>query len=556
MTQAKLELVLCWHMHQPEYRDPQDGRYRKPWTWLHGIKDYTDMAAHLETVPGARAVVNFSTILLEQLADCAARIERRLAGGAPIGDPLLDALAGDLPGSADERLALAAACLHANRAHMVEAFPPYAELYRTAEQAVAAQAPLEDGELGELVTWYVLAWTGESVRRGHPPVRELLRRGRGFSPQDRRGLLELVGRELAARIPRYRQLAARGIVELSLTPHAHPILPLLIDHRVAHEAMPEAPLPSRPYPGGRERAEWHVTRALASFERHFGARPAGCWPAEGGVSESTLALLARAGFAWTATGTNVLRHSLPGGAEGAHFRRWHATFRGVPIACFFRDDELSDRIGFEYRSWDAAHAVDDFLARLDAIRREWTGAEPPVVAIIMDGENAWEHFPYNGWFFLQHLYSKLVQQPHVGLTTFGELARRGGSAELPRLTAGSWVYGNFALWIGDDEKNRAWERLGEAKAAADRALATRVRDAAAREAVLEQLAVCEASDWFWWLGGDNDPAISRDFDEQFRRQLAGLYVRLGETPPQALHVRIATHTRHSEEAGSMRRAGS
>src|SRR5690606_41854677 len=84
MTQAKLELVLCWHMHQPEYRDPQDGRYRKPWTWLHGIKDYTDMAAHLETVPGARAVVNFSTILLEQLADCAARIERRLAGGAPI----------------------------------------------------------------------------------------------------------------------------------------------------------------------------------------------------------------------------------------------------------------------------------------------------------------------------------------------------------------------------------------------------------------------------------------------------------------------------------------
>src|SRR5690606_12378508 len=216
----------------------------------------------------------------------------------------------------------------------------------------------------------------------------------------------------------------------------------------------------------------------------------------------------------------------------------------------------SDRIGFEYRSWDAAHAVDDFLARLDAIRREWTGAEPPVVAIIMDGENAWEHFPYNGWFFLQHLYSKLVQQPHVGLTTFGELARRGGSAELPRLTAGSWVYGNFALWIGDDEKNRAWERLGEAKPAADRALATRVRDAAAREAVLEQLAVCEASDWFWWLGGDNDPAISRDFDEQFRRQLAGLYVRLGETPPQALHVRIATHTRHSEEAGSMRRAGS
>src|SRR5690606_42156781 len=86
MSADKLRLVLCWHMHQPEYRDVLDSSWRRPWTWLHGIKDYTDMAAHLETVPGARAVVNFSTILLEQLAAYAESIRHwESTGSAEIG---------------------------------------------------------------------------------------------------------------------------------------------------------------------------------------------------------------------------------------------------------------------------------------------------------------------------------------------------------------------------------------------------------------------------------------------------------------------------------------
>ena len=59
-----MSVVLCWHMHQPEYRDLRTGVIHLPWTYLHAIKDYVDMAAHLELVPGARAVVNFAPILL------------------------------------------------------------------------------------------------------------------------------------------------------------------------------------------------------------------------------------------------------------------------------------------------------------------------------------------------------------------------------------------------------------------------------------------------------------------------------------------------------------
>ena len=37
-------------MHQPEYRDLQTGEFKLPWTYLHVIKDYVDMVAHLEAV--------------------------------------------------------------------------------------------------------------------------------------------------------------------------------------------------------------------------------------------------------------------------------------------------------------------------------------------------------------------------------------------------------------------------------------------------------------------------------------------------------------------------
>src|SRR5690606_33708679 len=147
--------------------------------------------------------------------------------------------------------------------------------------------------------------------------------------------------------------------------------------------MPHAPLPSRRHPRGRERCAWQLERARELFELHFGRRPKGCWPSEGGLSEDVLALLAEAGFAWTASGTRVLRNSLGAGSERAHLGPWHAARGASSITCFFRDDELSDRIGFEYSKWDAAHAVDDFIARLDALRRDWHGSSPPLVAIIM-----------------------------------------------------------------------------------------------------------------------------------------------------------------------------
>ena len=90
----RLKVVLCWHMHKPDYRGPDHGDFQLPWVYLHAIKDYADMASHLEANPDAKAVVNFAPVLLEQMEDYALQIIEWLQRGTLIRDPLLAALAG------------------------------------------------------------------------------------------------------------------------------------------------------------------------------------------------------------------------------------------------------------------------------------------------------------------------------------------------------------------------------------------------------------------------------------------------------------------------------
>ncbi|MFM8758009.1 MAG: glycoside hydrolase, partial [Methylophilaceae bacterium] len=66
---SKLYLNLYWHMHQPDYRDTLTGEYVLPWTYLHAIKDYTDMAYHVEQNPHVKVTFNFVPVLLDQIED-------------------------------------------------------------------------------------------------------------------------------------------------------------------------------------------------------------------------------------------------------------------------------------------------------------------------------------------------------------------------------------------------------------------------------------------------------------------------------------------------------
>ncbi len=553
----KLKLVLCWHMHQPEYRDRESGEYKLPWTYLHVIKDYADMAGHLEAVPEARAVVNFAPLLLEQIEDYSNQIHCYFRQRTPIKDELLAALTGTRRPVDDEvRLKILHDCKKANRERQINRYPAFRRLIEIAEWGLANQHVVgyfSEQYFFDLLVWYHLAWLGETVKLSDERARRLLVKSGGYTLGDRLELLELIGDLLSKVLLRYRSLARQGRIELSVTPYAHPIMPLMLDIACAREAQPEVMLPEMAaYPGAKARVDWHIQKGLSMFREFFGFLPTGCWPSEGGVSEAALERLAAAGFSWTASGGSVLHNSLrESGMSGISV---HQPFKcsQAQLPCFFRDDGLSDLIGFEYSKWRAEDAVADLLGHL--LRIADLEQETPLVSIIMDGENAWEYFPDNGYYFLRELYLRLGAHPRIELTTFSEHLRRTADIlRLPKLVAGSWVYGTFSTWVGDVDKNRAWDMLSEAKAVFDARLAEGVLSPGQLREAETQLAICEGSDWFWWFGDYNPGEAVSDFEKQFRLNLTNLYRVLGVEPPAYLALCFAQGMGAPVMGGAMRR---
>jgi len=552
-----MSVVLVWHMHQPEYRDLRTGSVHLPWTYLHAIKDYVDMAYHLESVPGARAVVNFTPILLEQLEEYIAQVESFLGDYGAIRDPVLAELAEPaLPSNADERLTLIRHCLRANREHMIDRFPPFKRLVQMAdwyEEHPQSLIYASHQFLADLLVWYHLSWLAESVRRNDSRVVRLQDKAENFSLHDRRELLQIVLEQLRSIVPRYRALVECGKVELSMSPYAHPILPLLMDMTCAREAMPDAHLPVNPdYPGGAERARWHIEHGLAVFERVFGKRPAGIWPSEGGVSQQALDLFADCGYRWMASGGSVLHNSHDAGSRSCSHRVYR--FGGVPIDCLFRDDGLSDLIGFTYSDWHAEDAVANLVGHMENISEVCPDRNNCLITIILDGENAWEYYPENGYHFLDQLYRTLGDHPGLRLTTAGQfLAEKSPKpAEEKRLVAGSWVYGNFSTWIGSPEKNRGWELLVEAKRSFDSQVVSGALSPGEIEVAGRQLAICEGSDWFWWFGDYNPATTVGQFDQLYRMHLANLYQLLKLEAPGSLSEVISRGGGRPSLGGVMR----
>jgi alpha-amylase/alpha-mannosidase (GH57 family) len=312
------------------------------------------------------------------------------------------------------------------------------------------------------------------------------------------------------------------------------------------------------YPGGDARVQWHIDQGVATFERYFGGPPQGCWPSEGSISGDALRVFEQAGFRWVASGENVLRNSVHNyGAQSEPTAHRVYTTENSSLACFFRDDGLSDAIGFTYATWHGDDAVSNFVHNLENIADECKDDLPnSVVAVILDGENAWEHYPENGYHFLSALYTRLAEHPRLQLATFSDCLDKGISLRtLPGVTAGSWVYGTFSTWIGDADKNRAWDMLGDVKHHFDRAQQAGRLSTEQFTAAEKQLAICEGSDWFWWFGDYNPANIVSDFERLYRMQLVNLYQILGVEPPEYLS-HVFAHGSGAPESGGVMRRGS
>jgi len=516
---SAVSLALFWHQHQPYYPDDVAGVNSMPWVRLHGTKDYLGMALHLEEVPEFRCTINLVPSLLVQIqayvdgaTDRHLRVSRLPADGLDREDAcyLLDHF------------------FMANAEAMIRPHPRYHELYLQrglgVDGAAEALPRFRERDVRDLQVWSNLAWMHPLLFERDRELAELKAKGRRYTEDDKTWLLDRQRQLLGEIIPLHRRLAERGQVELTTTPFYHPIIPLLLDKRLALEAMPDCTLPAFK-DGYPEDAEIHVRRAVERHSAVFGAPPRGMWPSEGSVCQAMIPLLARHGIEWIATDEEILGQSLGGkvGRDGrGHvrnpellYRPWRVSEGGHGLDVVFRDHALSDQVGFHYQRSPGPAAAADFLGKLHAIGDACRGQSEVLVPVILDGENCWEYFPDGGVSFLRELYQGAARDPRVRARTVGEYLRDHPPAEtLPRLFAGSWISHNFAIWVGHPEDNLGWDALHLARQFLKAEAAGGRHDAGVLARAWEEMYIAEGSDWFWWYGDDHSSALDSLLDAE------------------------------------------
>ena len=515
-------------MHQPYYCDLVNGEYRLPWVRLHGLKDYFGMVKILEEFPTIQQTFNLVPSLVEQLEDYAAGTAK---------DRFLDCALKEAESlTLEEKDFLLSFSFRANEQHLIRRFPRYGELLDKARQS--GQIPgrtagtFTPSMMRDLQVLSQLAWFDEEYLQHDAEIIALQRKGREFTLTDQsllgRKQQELLGKVLGI----YRKAVASGQIEISTSPFYHPILPLLCDSNIADVSHPYVALPPQfKYP---DDASTQMKDARNCLRRAFGSDVAGLWPPEGAVSDEVLARAAKAGFRWTATDDSVLQQTLGHDLTAEQRYRPYLWQQGEErIHVLFRDHRLCELIGVVYARMDAQEAADHFMRELHKVCDPLLHlGHDATVPIILDGENAWEHYLENGRPFLRALYPQIVQDEKVEAVTVTQALESGAQAQLHRIFPGSWIDGNLDIWIGAEEDNKAWELLLGARQRFDEAAGKATSENKAL--AWEELMIAEGSDWCWWYGPEHSADSRGEFDRLFRNHLANVYRLLGDVVPPEL----------------------
>ncbi len=511
-------VTFYWHQHQPHYVDPVTGRLAMPWVRLHAVKDYVDMALVAERF-NFKQTINLVPTLIEQLEGYA---------NGSLSDDALE-LSRRAPADLDEkdRQYMLKRFFDANESTMIRSHPRYLELLlERRHDSTGCLKSWKEADWRDLQVWFNLSWMDPLWQETKGDISAtLIEKGRDFSEDDKQALLQRHVELCGEVVKVHRRLQEAGLIEVTITPYAHPILPLLIDTNIARVCQPNDPLP-RPAFQYPQDADRHLQFAVERYKKDFGSPPRGMWPSEGSVSPDTLDAIAANGLKWCATDEAIVGGSaveidgakFPSG--GDPYRPYSIETKNGPLQIIFRDHELSDHIGFHYFTTPPGEAAKHFVHRLIEKVRARVPSGPALAAVILDGENCWEHFPRDGHDFIEALIKEIQSRKALKPLTVSEMLQefpKDKTGYIQKIKPGSWINGNYRIWIGDAEENRAWELLRQVRSTLEEN-AKKIPDKQKEEA-WHSLMLAEGSDWFWWYGETNNSDHDEYFDALFRGHL-------------------------------------
>ncbi len=509
--QPSLNLCFFWHMHQPYYRDDIASETLMPWTFLHGIKDYYDIPWYQSRFENIKSTFNLVPSLLKQIE---LYIEKKA------DDKLLNILYKDIYQlNDDDKKTLESYLFLSNEKNMIKPIRGYYNLYlkyRTHKDFTL----FTNEEILDLEVYFLLSWCGVYLKEHNELVIKLLNQGRDYTHQDKMELLATLEEFLDQIVPLYKSLYKKGQISLTTTPYYHPIAPLLIDRKSALDARYDTPMPTTDS-DFQEFAVKNIEKAISYFNDIFGFVPNGLWPAEGSVSYKTAELFAQKGINYIYSDEEILYKTLRSSKKENIYKNYFLEFTDGRLDIRFRDKFLSDLIGFTYSTKEAEDAVSDFIKHLKAIYELYDFS--PLVNVVLDGENAWEFYKNNGFDFFEKLYSQLEKEEWIETVTADEISTKEDikTVKIDSLATGSWISGNFDIWIGHKEKNKAWELLDLTYKRYGENIEKLSEEQ--KHLIEKEFMIALGSDWFWWYGDQHYTVQKSEFDAMFRKHLINIY---------------------------------
>lgn len=542
---SKIYLAILWHHHQPYYRDTLTNTFMLPWVRLHGIKDYFGMALLLKEFPQIKTNINLVPGLLKQ-------IKEYVSGQST--DRFLELTkkpAEDLD-ERDKHFILDNFFM-AHPHHMIGSIPRYRELWSKVHQRNKGieywVKELSVAEFRDLQVLHNLVWFHPLALERDSVLQQLRAKGHHYTEQDKQIIINKEFELLSEIIPLHKSLQVAGQAEITTTPFYHPILPLLCNMASARVALPELKLPVLEPDELLEDARWQVRMAVESYTEYFGQPPRGIWPAEGSVSPEILSLLAEYGIKWFASDEEILTHSLKinlARDKYGHLLNPEPLYQpykvqsgtGQELAVIFRNQHLSNLVGFQYQRWSAEEAARDLIGQIKFSLPKFK-EQTPLISLILDGENPWEHYPGNGLDFLRSLYRHLSEDKEIETVCVSDFLNSFPPGQtITHLYSGSWINHNFAIWVGHHEDCKGWEYLLKTRRfLKNQSQLPEITPERLTQA-WENIYIAEGSDWFWWFGPEHSSSLDTQFDALFRKHLMNVYQVLEQPVPDYLYEPI------------------
>jgi len=359
-------------------------------------------------------------------------------------------------------------------------------------------------------------------------------------------------KELVATCREYQE---KGLVEVSMTALYNPVLPLACNSQLAGKAIPDIVLPETPFTFPQD-ARTLLFKSMAFYKKVFNQYPAGFFPEEGAMSQEAAIIVSETGIKWVVAARQSLLRSLAGAMSDTDsedpisrlikpylkpedfYKPYFLTEKNVMV--FFADDELSKGAG-DIIAGKTGNAVDWLINSLHEIGNDWKGDSPPVVTVVLDSARVWKDIR-EGEKFVSRLYQQLSSDGQIKTITPSEyldlfLNATGRDEDVPEtnrlkeLFPGTWADTGFNAWIGDEEKNRAWDYLVKTRQAIEAYKDSGKAEIEKLDKAFNNIYAAESGDWFWWYGSGNDSGRDAVYDQLFRYLLIDTYKYIDEEPP-------------------------